>query len=77
MMAFILKLRKLEVRLINKNFDAKRTLEDGASDAGSSEFFTDAKPGDVNVGTKRYGDSFDHFYRKHRKSARPKFLAGR
>ena len=38
MIAFILKLRKLEVRLIKKNFDAKRTLEDGASDAGSSEF---------------------------------------
>ena len=76
MMAFILQLRKLEVRLIKKNFDAKRTLEDGTSDDGSSKFFTDAKSGDVNAGTKRYGDSFEHLYRKHRKSARPKFLAG-
>ena len=71
------KIEKVRGKTDKENFDAKRTLEDGASDAGSSEFFTDAKSGDVNAGTKRYGDSFEHLYRKHRKSARPKFLAGR
>ena len=71
------KIEKVRGKTDKENFDAKRTLEDGTSDAGSSEFFTDAKSGDVNAGTKRYGDSFEHLYRKHRKSARPKFLAGR
>ena len=71
------KIEKVRGKTDKENFDAKRTLEDGASDAGSSEFFTDAKSGDVNAVTKRYGDSFEHLYRKHRKSARPKFLAGR
>ena len=76
MMAYF-KIEKVRGKTDKENFDAKRTLEDGASDAGSSEFFTDAKSGDVNAGTKRYGDSFEHLYRKNRKSGRPKFFAGR
>ena len=59
-----------------ENFDAKGTLEDGLSDTGSSKIFNDAKSEHVNAGTIRFGNSFEHLYRKHRKSARPKFLAG-
>ena len=59
------------------NFDGKRTLEDGASEPRSSEFFTDSKSEQNGAGTKRYGDSFEHLYRKYRRSARPKFLSGR
>ena len=33
-----------KVKTDKENFDAKRTLEDGASNAGSSEFFNDSKP---------------------------------
>ena len=40
MMGFILKLKKLEVRLIRKTL-MQRELEDGASNARSSEFFDD------------------------------------
>ena len=68
-----MKLRKLEVRLIKKTL---KTLEDGSGDAGSRKFFSNAKSEHVNAGTKRYGDSFEHLLRKHRKSARPKFLSG-
>ena len=59
------------------NFDTKKTLEDGTSNARSSEFFTDSsKPEQNGTGTKRYGDSFGYLYRKHsRRSAKPKFLA--
>ena len=71
------KIEKVRGKTDKENFDAKKTLEYGTSNTESSEFFTDAKSGDVNAGTKRYGDSFEHLYRKHRKSARPKFLAGR
>ena len=60
-----------------ENFDVKKTLEDGTSDVRSSEFFNDSKPEQNGTGAKRYGDSFEHLYRKRsRKSAKPKFLAG-
>ena len=71
------KIEKVRGKTDKENFDAKRTLEDGASDARSSEFFTDSKSEQNGAGTKRYGDSFEHLYRKHRRSARPKFLSGR
>ena len=71
------KIEKVRGKTDKENFNAKRSLEDGASNAGSNKFFTDAKSGDVTAGTKRYGDSFEHLYRNHRKSARPKFLARR
>ena len=35
-----------------ENFDAKRTLEDGASNARSTEFFDDSKPEQNGPGTK-------------------------
>ena len=70
------KIEKVRGNTNRENFDAKRTLEDGASDARSSEFFRDSKSEQIGAGTKRYGNSFEHLYRKYRKSARPKFLAG-
>ena len=70
------KIEKVRRKTDKENFDAKRTLEDGASGTGSSKFFNDAKSEHVNAGTIRFGNSFEHLYRKHRKSARAKFLAG-
>ena len=75
--AIYFKIKKVRRKTDKENFDAKRTLEDGASNAESRKVFTDVKSENVNTGTKRYGDSFEHLYRKHRKSARPKFLSGR
>ena len=76
-MAFILKLKNLEVRLIKKILTQKRTLEDRASNVRSSELFDDSKLEQNGAGTRRYGDFVEHLYRKYRKSARPKFLSGR
>ena len=70
------KIEKVRGKTNKENFDAKRTLEDGASDARSSEFFPDSKSEQAGVGTKRYGDSLEHLYGKNRRSARPKLLAG-
>ena len=70
------KIEKVRGKTDKKDFDAKRTLEDGASDARSSEFFTYPESEQNVTGTKRHGDSFEHLYRKCRRSARPKFLAG-
>ena len=70
------KIEKIRGKTDKENFDGKRTLEDGASDVRPREFFNDAEPEQTGEGTKRPGDSFEHFWRKRRKSARPKFLAG-
>ena len=75
--AIYFEIKKVRGETDKENFDAKRTLEDGASNAESRNFFTDVKSENVNAGPKRYGDSFEHLYRKHMKSARPKFLSGR
>ena len=71
------KIEKVRGKTDKENFYVKKTLEDGTSNVGSNEFFTDAKSGHVNAGTKRHGDSFEHLYRRNRKSATPKFLSGR
>ena len=72
------KIEKVRGKTDKENFDAKRTLEDGTSNARSSEFFHDSsKPEQNGTGTKRYGDTFEHLYRKHSgQTAKPKFLAG-
>ena len=70
-------IEKVRGKTDKENFDAKKTLEDGASNVGSNEVFTDAKSEHVNAGTKRHGDSFEHLYQRNRKSARPKFLSRR
>ena len=71
------KIEKVRGKTHKENFDAKRTLENGTSNARSNEFFDDSKSEQNGAGTKRYGHSFEHLYRKHsRRSARPKFLSG-
>ena len=71
------KIEKVRSKTDKENFDAKRTLEDSASSARSSEFFNDSRPEQNRAGTKIHEDSFEHLYRKHRRSARPKFFSGR
>ena len=71
------KIEKVRDKTDKENFDAKRTLEDDTSNVKSSEFFDDSKPEQNGAGTKRYGDSFEHLYRKRsQRSAKPKYLAG-
>ena len=70
------KMNKVRGKTDKANFDAKKTLEDGACDARPSEFFDDSKPEQSGAGTKRYEDYFEQLYRKYRRSAKPKFLAG-
>ena len=71
------KIEKVRGKTDKENFDAKRTLEDGASNARSSEFFDDSKSEQNGAGSKRYGDSFEYLYRKYRRSAKPKFPSER
>ena len=70
------KINKVRGKTDKENFDAKKTLEDVTGDARPNEFFNDSKPEQSGAGTKRYGDSFEHLYRKYRISAKLKFLAG-
>ena len=74
------KIEKVRGNNDKENFDAKRILdldlEDGSSDARTNGVFSDSKPEQNGAGTKRYGDSFEHLYRKRRRSAKPKFLSG-
>ena len=72
------KIEKVRGKTDKENFDTKRTLEDGASNARSNKFFDDSKSEQNGAGTKRYGHSFEYLSRKHsRGSARRKFLSGR
>ena len=59
-----------------ENFDAKKTLEDGASNDRLSKLFSISKSEQTGAG-KRHGHSIEHLYRRDRKSARPRFLSGR
>ena len=74
------KIEKVRGNNDKENFDAKRILdldlEDGSSNARTNGVFSDSKPEQNGAGTKRYGDSFEHLYRKRRRSAKPKFLSG-
>ena len=59
-----------------ENFDAKKTLEDGASNDRLSKLFSISKSEQTGAGAgKRHGDSIEHLYRRDRKSAR--LLSGR
>ena len=58
------KTEKVRGKTDKENFDAKRTLEDGASNARSNEFFNDPKSEHVNAGRKRYGDSWTPLQKK-------------
>ena len=74
------KIEKVRGNNDKESFDAKRILdldlEDGSSDARTNGVFSDSKPEQNGAGTKRYGDSFEHLYRRRRRSAKPKFLSG-
>ena len=70
------KIEKVRGKTDKENFDAKRTLEDGVSNARSSKFFDDSKSEKNGAGAKIYGDSFEHLYRKYKRSAKPQFLSG-
>ena len=59
------KIEKVRGKTDIENFDAKRTLENGASNARSHELSDDSKSEQNGSGTKRYGHSFEHLYRKH------------
>ena len=59
MMVFIFKIEKVRGKTDKENFDAKRTLEEGASNVKSSELFADSKSEQNGAGTKRYGDCFE------------------
>ena len=70
------KINKVRGKTEKENFDAKKLLEDGSGDARPSDLFDDSKPEQSGAGAKRYGDSFERLYRKHRRSENPKFLTG-
>ena len=54
------KIEKVRGKTDKENFDAKRTLEDRASNVRSSELFDDSKSEQNGAGTRRYGDSVEH-----------------
>ena len=70
------KIEKVRGKTDKENGDTKKTLEDGTSNIRSSQVFTTSNPEQNRAGTKRYGDTIEHLYRRKRKSARPKFLSG-
>ena len=70
------KIESLRGKTEKENFDAKKTLEDGASYDRFSKNLSITKPEETGTG-KRNGDSIEHLYRRDRKSARTKFLSGR
>ena len=70
------KIENVRGKTDKENFDAKRTLENGASNARSSKFFDDSKSEQNGAGAKIYGDPFEHLYRKYKRSAKPQFLSG-
>ena len=70
------KIESLRGKTEKENFDAKKTLEDGASYDRFSKNFSITKPEQTGTG-KRHGDSIEPLYRRDRKSAKPKFPSGR
>ena len=72
------KIERVRGKTEKENFDAKKTLEDGASNDRLSKIFSISKSDQTGAGAgKRHGDSIKHLCRRDRKSARPKFLSRR
>ena len=70
------KIEKVRGKIDKENFDAKRTLEDGASNDIISQIFSISKSEQCKAGTgQRHEDFIEYLYRRDRKSARPKFLS--
>ena len=73
MKGFILKLIRLEVRPKRKTLMQRKYYKMAQEMLDQANLLmTESRN---RTGTKRYGDSFEHLYRKHRRSAKPKFLA--
>ena len=72
------KIEKVRANSDRENFDAKRILEDGTSNARPDGIFAaepeQSETGTIRAGIKRFGDSFENLYRRNRKTAKPKFL---
>ena len=58
------KIEKVRGKTGRENFDAKKTLEYGASNVGSNELFVDSEPEQNDVGRKRSGETSEYLYRK-------------
>ena len=72
------KIERVRGKTEKENSDAKKTLEDGASNDRLSKIFSISKSEQTGAGAgKRDGDSIGHLYRRDRKSVRPKFISGR
>ena len=72
------KIERVRGKTEKKNFDTKKTLEDGRSNDRLSKIFSITKSEQTRAGAgKRHGDSIEHLYRRDRKTGRPKFLSGR
>ena len=71
-------MKELGGRQKKRTYDAKKTLEDGASNDRLPKSLSISMSEQTGVESeKRHGDSIEHLYRRDRKSARPKFLSGR
>ena len=55
----------------SETFSAKKTLENGTSSAGRSSLYSRKQYGS---GSERFSNTYEQFFRRHRESARPKFL---
>ena len=71
------KIEKVRGKTQKESFDAKKILEDGTSDDRLSKMFRVSKQPAQRGGAKRHADSDEYFFRRARKSARPKFLSRR
>ena len=72
------KIERVRGKTEKKNFDTRKTLEDGRSNDRLSKIFSITKSEQTRAGAgKRHGDSIEHLYRRDRKTGRPKFLSGR
>ena len=71
-------IEKVTANSDRENFDAKRILEDGTSNARPDGIFAaepeQSETGTIRAGIKRFGDCFENLYRRNRKTAKPKFL---
>ena len=70
------KIEKLRGRDAKEIFSAKKTLEKGTTGVKRNELSANSN-NQTGAGTKRSADSNEHFFRRDRKSARPRFLYGR
>ena len=72
------KIERVRGKTEKENFDAKKTLEDSASNDRLSNISSISKSEQTGAGAeKRQRDSIEHLYRRDRKLTRRKFLSRR